>query len=299
MLFIRPRGGGRTMSQSSILKKLAQEYDRFTKSEKKIADYILAHPIEAQYMTISGLADAAGVADSTLSGFCRDLGCKGFMQFKLLLAQDTVAEEDAYMDPGVIYGIGQTDTVDDICKKLSHVIHRAIQETMRLTDPEAIARAVDYIEQAGQVYCCGQGGSSAQAMEAWAQFITMTNKFHWVQDNHMQAMTTALMQPGDVILYFCYSGATRDLMDVITLAKKRDVHTVLITRYPTAMVARQADVILPCGAAEGPLGGGSVPAKAVQLFLTGVLANEYSRRNRAEVGQNRVASAESIANKFF
>lgn len=292
------------MPQRTILKKLTFEYDSFTKSEKKIADYVLNNPLKAQYMTISELANEAGVADSTLSSFCRSLGCRGFGEFKLILAQDSS------MDPGdsdvigkirdgMLHGISQTDTVQEMCEKLLNANQQALTETYRLVEADAVRRAVDIIEEANRVYCYGQGGSSVMAMEAWARFITVTNKVQWVQDSHMQAMTTSLMHEKEAILYFSFSGATRDLIEIAQVAKKNRVRLILITGFQNTPAAEYADVVLQCGVIEGPLQGGSVAAKVAQLFLIDVVANEFCRRNIEKATENRHKAAQSIANQYL
>ncbi|MEG1578376.1 MAG: MurR/RpiR family transcriptional regulator, partial [Oscillospiraceae bacterium] len=60
-----------------------------TKSEMVAADYVLGHKLEVQNLTISELAAASGVSEATLTRFCHTVGCKGFNDFKLAIAQAT------------------------------------------------------------------------------------------------------------------------------------------------------------------------------------------------------------------
>ena len=69
------------------------------------------------------------------------------------------------------------------------------------------------------------------AKEAWALFATVTPKFIHIEDSHMQTIATALLTPGDVILFFSYSGSTRDMQEVLDLAKERHIPIVLITHF--------------------------------------------------------------------
>lgn len=281
----------------SILLKLTQGYGDFTNAEKKIADYILAHTLAAQYMTITELAGASGVAEATLTRFCRRLGCSGFGAFKLSLAREESAARGGEELRGE--GLSPEDSVEELCYKLYNANQEALNQTYRLVDPGRVSQAVDIIGRAGQIYCCGQGGSSIMAMEAWGRFITVTNKIHWIQDSHMQAMAAALLEKDDAILFFSFSGATRDLMDIARIAQERGVRMVLITGATTAPAAAFAEVLLLCGAVEGPLQMGSVAAKVSQLYIIDVLFNEFCRRDRGLTDRNQALTAEAISNKYL
>ena len=64
----------------------------------------------------------------------------------------------------------------------------------------------------------------------------------------MQAITASLMGPEDVVLFVSYSGATRDMMDTLHLAKENGAKVILITHYDDAPGVALADVVLLCGA---------------------------------------------------
>ena len=63
-----------------------------------MADYVLAHKTDVQFMSISELAYESGVAEATISRFCRRLKLKGYNAFKLAVAKAT-AEEHGGISP--------------------------------------------------------------------------------------------------------------------------------------------------------------------------------------------------------
>ena len=62
------------MHENNVFETISREYYDLTASEKKAADYLLTHQEESQYMSIAELADECGVAEATVSRFCRRLG---------------------------------------------------------------------------------------------------------------------------------------------------------------------------------------------------------------------------------
>ena len=55
--------------QSNILDSIADRYNSLTRSGKKLADYILSHKSETQYMSITSLAEASRVSEATITRF--------------------------------------------------------------------------------------------------------------------------------------------------------------------------------------------------------------------------------------
>ena len=84
------------MKQQDIFETISGQYFQLTNSERKVADYVLDHRMDAQYMSISELAEECAVADATISRFCRRLGLAGYNAFKLELAKASIASQSAH-----------------------------------------------------------------------------------------------------------------------------------------------------------------------------------------------------------
>lgn len=54
--------------------RIHSEYDNLTKSEKKIADYILVRDSEIVYETSSEIVNKVKVGEGTLNRFCKKIG---------------------------------------------------------------------------------------------------------------------------------------------------------------------------------------------------------------------------------
>ncbi len=66
---------------------LHQRQDELTKSGRMVADYLIHHADEAQYLSISSLARECKVAEATVFRFCRALGFEGYHEMRIALAQ--------------------------------------------------------------------------------------------------------------------------------------------------------------------------------------------------------------------
>lgn len=283
---------------SNILESITAQYHFLTRSGKKLADYIFAHTGEAQYFSISTLAENSGVSEASITRFCHGLGLAGYNDFKLALAKtDHVTDMGELSDSP--QGIASEDSLNTIFQKIHKASVLSLNETLELLNEDAINKAVDLLVQADRVFCFGNGGSMVMAMEAWARFSTATSRFVHVSDSHMQIMNTALATSRDVLLVFSYSGSTKDMEDTLQIAREHGVSIILVTHYPNSRAAQFADVVLLCGYNEGPLQSGSIPAKVGQLLLIDCLFYGFCRRNPEASAAARSATAEAVARKML
>lgn len=286
-----------TTGSRNVIERISEEYYELTAAEKKTADYVLHNLRESQFLSIAELAEESGVAEATVSRFCRRLGYKGYNAFRLAIASATAHQ---HRDTEKLSGqVEADDSLEDMARKLYTADVSAVSETLNLIVPEQIAAAVTLLQKANKVLCMGQGGSMLMAQEAAHLFSTVSGKFFAVSDSHMQAIATANMTEQDVLLFFSYSGATRELVEALSVAREQHTRIILITRFTRSPGAEFADLVLRCGSDESPLQLSSVPAKLAQLFLVDVLFSEFCRRNINECEKARERVAAALAEKHL
>lgn len=283
--------------ENDILELISNNYYEFTASEKKTADYVMTHRVEAQSLSISELAEKSDVAEATISRFCRHLGYSGYNAFKLAIAKSAAGTRE---DLSPLAGeVKEDDNFSDMTRKVYTADIASMTQTFELISEERIIAAADILCAAKTVYCMGQGGSMLLAQDAAHLFSTAGYKFFSIADSHLQAMAASNMGPDDAVLFFSYSGATKDMMHTIEILRRRGAKVVLITRYPQSPGAAVSDVVLQCGSNESPLQLGSVAAKIAQMFLLDVLFTEMSRRDLPVHRDARSRVADALAEKHL
>ncbi len=283
------------MPEKDLFHRLTLMYYHLTKTEKRIADYIIANKREVQYMSINELSDACDVADASISRFCQKIKCNGFNGFKLELAS-SLANRSVMPEPVEIL---DTDDPKVFYEQVKNFHVETLQESLALVDPLKINSAVDLISSAGTVLCVGQGASMIMAQEAAHLFSTVRGNVVAMLDSHIQATIASNLNSNDIVLFFCYSGSTRELLEMIELNKSNNVKTILITRYPRSQGALQADIVLQCGSIQSPQHMGSVGAKIAQLFILDVLFLEYSKRNPEQCKKYKEKILKALSKKHL
>ena len=279
----------------NVFDTISQSYYELTASERKTADYVLKNRDRSQYLSIGELAEESGVAEATVSRFCRRLGYKGYNAFKLAIANAGAPKPAAASDKP----IRDSDDPIELARKLYAVESEAMLQTLSLLRPAELDKAVTILRNARKVLCMGQGGSMILASEAAHLFSVCEGKYVPVSDSHMQIIASATLIEADAVLFFSYSGATKDMMETLTVVREQGAKTILITRFPRSPGAALADVVLQCGSNESPLEHGSVPARIAQLFLLDILFTRVTLSEPDGCQANRQRIAAALADKHL
>jgi DNA-binding MurR/RpiR family transcriptional regulator len=284
--------------QEDYLTKIRSVYNQFTKAEKKVADYILENPKKVLFMSISDLAEACNVGDTSVFRFCKTMNVKGYQEFKMMLS---LSMRQAAPDPTAEQGKSITlqDNIEDLVKKVLAENVSAIQETYSLINLKTVSAAVDALSEAKRILFFGVGTSMLTAMKAMNKFLRIEPKVSCIMDANMQLITASTLNADDVALIFSYSGSTKDTVEIAKSAKRAGAKTILITRFKKSPLTEYADIILLCGANEGTLQKGSTSAEISQLFLVDILYSEYYRRHYQVCKENWEKTKAAIADKNY
>jgi len=209
----------------NLLQHIAQSRSLLRKSELKVADHVLLDPAATMHSSMAGLAHEVGVSEPTIVRFCRAIGCTGFQDLKLKLAQSLAA--------GASFGqfaINENDSVVDFSLKIFDTTLHTLMEVRERLDPEALQSAIDAIARAARIEFYGFGASGAVAIDAQHKFFRLLLTAAAYSDPHMQAMSAVTLKPGDVAICISQSGRSKDLL--ITANLVRESGATLITLCP-------------------------------------------------------------------
>ncbi len=285
------------MPNVDLFTSISTLYNSFTKSEKRLADYILKNRDQIMFMSITELAEKAKVGESGIFRFCKNLGFKGYQEFKISVAQ-SLNTEGSDTRNNIDTEIHLDDSLDILASKVKQTNINALDQTHSLLNYEDLERAVEKIIASERVRFFGVGSSLITAMEGQNKFLRVTNKAEVIIDSHFQVMTAAQMNEREVAIVISYSGQTKDSIEVAKIAKESGAFVIAITRFSKSPMTAHADITLLCGANEGPLQGGSLSAKISQLYLLDVLYFEYYKKTFSGSKENKEKTARAVADKL-
>ncbi|MFC2990456.1 MurR/RpiR family transcriptional regulator [Halomonas tibetensis] len=260
------------MARHDLIDRMRQRLEELNRSERKVADVILADPAAATGMSIATLAQAASVSEPTVNRFCRSFEAKGYPDFKIKLAQSLAGGT-----PYVSQAVEPDDTAADYTEKIFGATIAALDNARRQTDPVRIERVVDYLIQARQVHFFGLGASGAVAQDAQHKFFRFNLPVTAYVDVLMQRMVAASCHTGDVVVVLSWTGRTRELVDIARLARESGAVVLGITA-PDSPLAKECTETLEVATPEDTDYYMPMTSRMIQLALIDVLATGVTLR---------------------
>lgn len=254
---------------------IKEKYQVLTRSEKKIANYILLHPNDLVYGTMNDIKSNIHVGDATIIRFCQKLGFSGFSDLKIEIAKDEYLEnemkEEIYFDKNE--------------KKIVDMLHAT---KVRL-DQNLLEQASQLISTSSSIYIFGVGLSGNTANDLESMFLRVGVQTKAITDTHFQLQTASLLKPTDTVIAISLSGKTKDLYESIQVAKEHKAKIITLTNYLLSPIAQLSDIVLQT-IAEEFFNGGSLSGKISQLFLCELLIKKYEKHHE----ETSLISRESI-----
>jgi len=267
---------------------------KLRKSEIKVAEYVLQHPNEVVHYSISELADLVGVSDPTVIRFCRGIGFKGFQNFKIFLAQSVIP-----MVRTIHEAVDGNEDVPDLVKKVFESNANAILSTLSTLDHPVLERMIETFSQADKLLFFGLGGSAVIAMDAYHKFFRVGIHCEYFTDSHMAIMAASMMQPSQVFIAISHSGATRDVVKALEVAKQAGAVTVAIVSHEKTPVARAADAVLTVASSESHYRFEPMSSMNAQMSVIDVLAVGVSLNRQEDTIENLNKTRVALASERY
>ena len=268
---------------------IEENYITLTKTEKKIANFLLA---DQNYliinMTLQELSKELGLGEASIIRFCRKMGFRGFQDLKVSLAIENAKDEDTGEQ-----GEGEADG-----SRTMETMVQAIQSTNEAIRQERIKDAVEMMEEKDQIFFFGAGSSGFTAEIAEARLLRVGKRCKSMKDSHLQTIQAAVMDAGDLVIGISVSGTTNDLFQALKTAKDNGCALIAITNHENSPIAKLADCVLLTHAPENPVTGGTFISVVSQLYVLDVLFSSYTARNWQKTHSYREKVAISINEKL-
>ncbi|WP_334174070.1 SIS domain-containing protein [Pseudoxanthobacter sp.] len=222
----------------NVLEVVRTLRDGLRRSDRKVADVVLADPRRILNATVAETAEIAAVSQPTVIRFCSAIGCQGFQDFKLRLAQSL-----ALGTPATHSVLSGSDTLGEIVGKIFDYTITSLDWARHHLDPAALEAAVEAILAAGHLEFFGHGASGIVAADAQQKFPLFGISCGAQTDSHQQIMAASMMTPDQVAIVFSNTGRTRSIIGVARTARETGA-TVIGVMGGDAPLARYCDIVL-------------------------------------------------------
>jgi len=242
---------------------IRQQYSSLTPAERKVADFILENGDKTVLMSIGELAEQTGVAKSAVVRCCQSLGFEGYSKLKIALSAELSKNKQLNYTP-YIY---PHDAVNSVLDKVFSANVKAIHDTAAQLDRDAVAKSLEIIRNAKNVYIYGIGTSGSVVADLQYRLMQMGYTAFAYSDPPTMKISTLNITKDDVVIGISYSGRTIATIDTLRLASASDAPIICITSYPDSPLTKVSDYAIVVGCDEIRYPVEAMSAKIAQLSL--------------------------------
>uniref|UniRef100_A0A2A4YZV9 RpiR family transcriptional regulator n=1 Tax=OCS116 cluster bacterium TaxID=2030921 RepID=A0A2A4YZV9_9PROT len=257
-----------------------------TPTLQKIAAFIEEKPSETTLMSVDELADNIGVSVASIYRFCKEMKFKTFSYLKLAIAKELASTR--HIAPENIEGRSSIGT-------LFNEYTNCLDQTKDFLETSQLLAASELIYSGRRIFIIGIGASSAAATFLHYKLLRAGIASHRPPDMHLATMLVTSGHEGDLLIVFSASGATKDVVDLATLAKKMNMPMIGITSYLNNPVEKLSTFHFVAVSADTPISSGSGSSVINQLAVADAIYETlYARkepiRDRIETSTDSVIS---------
>ena len=279
---------------TTIIGLIRTQYNTFSPSQKRVADYVLAHPEEVMMLSMSELAAKAKVSDPTIMRFLHKLNYQSYQVFRVMLAQ-----ENAVTPSQALYNdIEKEDSSKEIIQKVITLTHRALDDLHNVLQGEELESFCQSILKAKRILVIGVGSTAAIAFDLTHKLLKLSISAQSMNDPHMINIACGTLGEEDLLIALSHSGESREILDGVKLAKEAGAKVLAITSMQDSSLAREAQQSLFSSSFETSYRSDSMVSRILQLciidmiyirlaLLGGYAMQKNINRSRIAVAQNK------------
>jgi len=252
-------------TQTGTLIRLRGLYPSLKTALRKVADVILRQPEMAIYASVNEVAAVAAVSEATVMRFCRILGFKGFQDFKIALAREMVIPSPRHHEEA-----GGEDELA-VVRRVFQTNGAALEDTLEILEVGAMQQAAQLLLNARQVMVAGVGGSGPAVTYAGNRFLLLGLKAYMCTDFYLMLMAASQLSRKDVVLAISNLGTTREIVEMVGIAREKEARVICITNNSLSPLARACNPSLITASREMTLPEEAVGSLVCQISILDAL----------------------------
>jgi DNA-binding MurR/RpiR family transcriptional regulator len=264
----------KTLDIESVGDCLRERFSTLTALEARVISVILSQCTIDDKTLLKVVADETHVSKAMVVKIAKKLGFDGFRSLRAALAKhNRLPLAKARQE------LSDQPTVRALAENARGASLKALEEVFSLVSFENLGQAAQWLYAARQRDFYGLGGSAQVARDAVCKFLRIGLRGSAFDDGLMMLMSASLLQKGDVVVAFSYSGQTLIVLEAAGQARKNGAHVIAITNCPSSRLTQVAHVVLCATVEDSPLTGENGAARMVQLSLLDALFMAVARSN--------------------
>ncbi|TPW27558.1 MurR/RpiR family transcriptional regulator [Pararhizobium mangrovi] len=252
-----------------VLPKIKISVSNLTPTLRRIAAFVTDAPEETTRLSVEELAARTGVSVASIYRFCREMNYQTFSQLKLAIAREITSEPSRHGG----------DDGPEMHEPFVAEYVRCLDETGRFVDDQTLRSVIDLILRSTRIMTVGVGASGIAANFLHYKLLRAGIACHRPLDMHLATMLVSSFTNRDLLVVFSASGATRDIVDLCTLADNGAVPIVSVTSRPRNPVADRSIHHMIAVSSDSPVTSGSGASVISQVAVADIVYHAMYERD--------------------
>ncbi|MEK4200202.1 MULTISPECIES: MurR/RpiR family transcriptional regulator [Cytobacillus] len=280
-----------TDKMETIEKLIADQFPVMSKSQKKIATYMLDHKNEIPFLTVAKLAKSTKVSEATVVRFAVFLGFTGYSELQQHMQssiQKQLTTTERLKMSSDVYEHEREGVVslfqDDIAN---------IQLTMEKLDEKQFMQAAQYILAGRRIYI--SANRSARSLGVFLQYYLNIILGHSELIGAADTVSEQLfkLDKHDVVIGISFARYSMNTIEQVQYAKENGAKVIAITDHLTSPLVPYADVVLTASSKLPTfIDSFTAPLSLINALIV------YLGKERTEVVEERLEKLEDLWERF-
>lgn len=208
-----------------ILSLLTYDKNTLTDTELSVIEQIIQNPVLFTSKTITELAKAYYVSESTITRMAKHLGFKNIKELQM-----HIYERLNFLNKN--YETNETMNLKDIANNMRVYYSYSIHETIDNIDLEVLDHLINDIVLKKRILTFGIGASFLACRVLYSNLNMIGYNCYTTENIHSLMVTLSNAEHDDLIIIFSKSGKTNEVVNIINLANKLNIDVALVTNNP-------------------------------------------------------------------
>lgn len=281
----------------SVFTRINDLENSFSKTESKLAEYIINNSERLPTLTSHQIAEEAGCSAATVVRFTKKMGYPSLTEFKIALST-----ENKVSDELVFSSIDESNSFTTLKKRITQNGQFVLKETADLIQESMIKKIITRLNKSETIYVFGVGASILAAEDIVQKWARIGKNI--ILERDMNVLVPRLSSGTDSKLLFLISnsGETPEVVVLAELAKKLGIEIITLTKLGTNSLNKLADFSLQTSQPKESYNRSAATNSLLSQFLTiDILFYSYLNQYKSELNQiaNTKVQLDYFKNKLY
>lgn len=274
-----------------VYQDISEKVNEMSKSQRKIALFILSNTESVPFFNVGQLAQMVGVSEATVVRFATFLGYEGYPEFQRTL-QDAVKKQLTTVERLKL----SDDVYDKEDKAIYEMFNEDVQRIQMMAEQLDLAKfheAVDAIIQANRIFIIANRSAVSVGSFLEFYFDLMFENAELIRNPHGISEKLFRIDENDVVIGLSFARYTKNTVEAVSFAKDRGTKVIAITDNMLSPLIPYANIAL-YARSDMP---SFIDSFVAPLSLINALITAVGRKKRAEIEQH-LEELETVWERF-